>query len=283
MIDLYSTYLQTVPWGALFGSPFGNLKKPNHNRRLIIHYDGENMSAGGFVINSFKPGGSAKAEFAFRKKASPTQWFVDNDEEIPKPWRKEHVSFFTGSRIFNMSCVTSSLPNTTSLEVVYAPDHPMAINISRWADTHQANLHYCTIASLELALQWYHTRQTWKNERDLKFILGNDGSQWFLAGACSNGLCAFHQMDHPFELAENVNGFYVTLNPDIFSEMSLYAPGREDEASDIINELKDNYFPELKIDKTPFNDLTLTHAPTVTSQPAATFLSSFIPRRISHV
>jgi hypothetical protein len=282
LIDLYTTYLRLVPWIALLSSPYGSFLKPNHNKRLIVHYDGDMLTGGGFVASGrldVKP--SYRGEFIFRKKVSATQWFVEQCEEIPSSWRKEHVSFFAGGRIFNMSCVTSSLPSTTSIEINYAPDHPIAINISRWAESNLINLHYASIAALEMSLQWYLGQANWAGDRELRFLLGHDGSQWFLAGASSQGLCAFHQMDHPFELSENVNGFYVTINPEILSQISYFAPGREDEANDAAVGLRDNYFPEIKIDSKPFSDITVsTNA--VASNDALSILTSLLPRRITH-
>jgi hypothetical protein len=266
---------------ALFHSPYGSFCKPNHPRRLIIYYDGETLSGGGFMTNQIDRGTTYRAEFTFKKKVSPTQWFMEECAEIPKAWRREHTSFFSGGRIFNMSCVTSTLPNTTSVEVNFSLDHPIAINISRWAEVNCANLHYSSVAGLEMALQWFLGQVGWKGDRDLRFLLGYDGSQWFLAGANSAGLCAFHQVGHPFELSDNVNGFYVTLNPETFSQISWFSPGRENEAMDAVTSLRDNYFPEMQIDDKPFTDISVIASGNASSD-VMKQLSTFLPRRVTH-
>lgn len=285
MFDVFSAYLKSVPWTALISSPYGSFHKPNHSKRVIIYCDGETMRGGGFTASSRSDNESGyRVDFAFRKKVSATQWFMEDCAEIPKSWRKEHVSFFAGSRIFNMACVTSSLPNNTSVEIDFAPEHPFATNLTRWAEINVLNLHYASLSALEMSLQWFHTRTDWVNDRELRFFLGHDGSQWFVAGANSTGLCAFHQVDHPYSLGENVDGFYVTINPEMFSQISYFAPGREDEAASAVSQLKTNYFEDVLIDERPFGSPPLGgNLSGRSDQEAVAFLSALLPRRITHV
>lgn len=273
MIDVFLHYLSTVPYGALISSPYGSFHRSNHAKRVIVYCDGDTFRAGGFHL---LPTGT-KVEFAFQKKVSPTQWFLDQYQQIPKSWRKEYVSFYAGSRIFSMSCVTSTLPSTTNVEVEFAPDHALAINIVRWAEANQINLHYASLSSLEMTHQWFATRENWAGDRELRFFLGHDGSQWFIAGANVNGLCAFHQIDSPYELGDNVNGFYVTLNPETLGQVAFFAPGREEEASSAVSHLKDNYFPDLQIDSDPYGPPPAGQAGA--DPQALKFLSALIPRR----
>lgn len=238
------------------------------------------MRGAGFTASSKTDNDAGyRVDFAFRKKVSATQWFVEDCAEIPKSWRKEHVSFFVGCRIFNMACATSVLPATTSIEVDYSPEHPFAVNMTRWAEVNQINLHYASLSSLEMSLQWYLNRTGWTSDREVRFLLGHDGSQWFVTGASSNGLCAFHQIDHPYDLGESVDGFYVTLNPENFTQVSYFAPGREDEAKSAVNQLKTNFFPEAILDDKPFGNTVASKG----DQEAVTFLSALLPRKITHV
>lgn len=284
MIGLLFSYIANIPWSRLAGSPYGTWLRPDHSKRLVIYCNGSEMIAGGF-FRGRTPSGTPiyRVGFAWQKKVTP-DWFEKRESWLPSAWKKEHVSFFAGSVPFNIECNPVPLPETAQAEIEYSPEHPVAQEITRWATINRLNLHYSSIGALELVLQWFHSREEWEGDEEVRFFIGYDGQKWFLAGASVAGLCAFTWLEQAQESIEMMARGTNILGAKSLGEIALFAPGREDEILPAVQSLRDTRFPDTKIDAKPFGDVPIPFAKNMQADLLATrFLQGLLPGgKITH-
>jgi|GEM_PF-4258671 len=284
MIGLLFPYIANIPWSRLAGSPYGTWLRPEHTKRLIVFCDGTEMMAGGFFRGRTASGNSVyRVGFAWRKKVTP-DWYQKREAMLPVTWKKEHVSFFAGSGPFNIQCPPVPIPQASQVQIEYSPDHPVAKEIARWAVVNQLNLHYSSVGALEIVLQWFHSRQGWVGDREVRFLIGNDGSRWFLAGASMAGLCAFTWLQQPQDSIDMIAKGSKALGAQSLGEISIFAPGKEEEPLGAVQSLKATQFPDTNLDQKPFGEIPAPFVKNVKADPLATrFLQGLLPGgRITH-
>jgi hypothetical protein len=116
----------------------------------------------------------------------------------------------------------------------------------------------------------------------VKFLIGYDKSQWFLAGVSQNGLVAFHPLDSVLNWHEALGGFFMTLEADTMSELMVFCPpNKKDELKEGLDVVRADYI-NIAITEPPIDNIVVSKQITVDPF-SMLFLSGLLPRKVTHV